>query len=140
VTAGFLVDKSALARWDQPAVGAALEPALTAGLLWTCPPVELEVLFSCRNAQEYLTVRQERALAYRHGRLASEVGVVAGELQEALARDGSLRSAGPVDLMIGAVAILEDLVVLHYDADFETLARADERLQQQWVAPRGALA
>ena len=41
--ARYLVDRSALARWDTPTVAAVLAPALAAGLLWTCPPVELDV-------------------------------------------------------------------------------------------------
>lgn len=139
MTVGYLVDKSALARWEAPSVAAVLDPALAAGLLWTCPPVELEVLYSCRNVDDLVTVRNERAVAYQYAELEPAVGRVAVELQEALARNGALRSAGPIDLLIAAVAIHRGLTVLHFDADFETLAKADERLGQQWVVPRGSL-
>jgi predicted nucleic acid-binding protein len=139
VTVGYLVDKSALARWELPAVAAVLEPALSAGLLWTCPPIELEVLYSCRNVEDYLALRGERTVAYRSADLETAVGCVAVELQEALVLTGALRSAGPIDLLIAAVAIDRGLTVLHFDADFETLSRADARLSQQWVVPRGSL-
>lgn len=138
MTPGYLVDKSALARWDNASVAAVLDPALSAGLLWSCPPLELEVLFSCRNASEYAEVRDDRAVAYRHVPLSPEVGVVALELQHALARHGALRSAGPVDLLVAAAAVRHGLTVLHYDADFETLAQADPRVAQRWVLPRGS--
>jgi predicted nucleic acid-binding protein len=139
VTVGYLVDKSALARWEAPSVAAVLDPALSARLLWTCPPVELEILYSCRNVADLVTVRSERAIAYQYAELEPAVGRIAVELQEALARKGALRSAGPLDLLIAAVAIHRGLTVLHYDADFERLSRADQRLSQQWVVPRGSL-
>jgi hypothetical protein len=139
VTVGYLVDTSALARWEAPTVAAVLDPALSAGLLWTCPAIELEVLFSCRNVDDFAVVLAERAIAYRHADFEPAVGQVAVELQEALARKGALRSAGPIDLLIAAVAIHRGLTVLHFDADFETLALADPRLSHQWVVPRGSL-
>jgi predicted nucleic acid-binding protein len=139
VTVGYLVDKSALARWEVPAVAAVLDPALAAGLLWTCPPIELEVLFSCRNVDDFAAVMGERRAAYRHADLDPADGQVAVELQEALARSGALRSAGPIDLLIAAVAIRRDLTVLHFDADFETLSGADQRLEERWIVPRGSL-
>jgi len=140
VTPRYLVDKSALARWDAPAVTAVLDPALAAGLLWSCPPVELEALFSAQSAAEYAAVRRDRATTYRQAPLAPEVGVVALELQASLATAGTLRAVGPIDLLIAATAVHHDLTVLHYDGDFELLAEADGRVAQRWVVPRGSVA
>ncbi len=139
MTPGYLVDKSALARWDEPTVAAVLEPALAAGLLWSCPPAELEVLYSCRYHGEYQAVREERADSYHSAPLEADVGAVAMELQEALARSGQLRAVGPIDLLIGAVAVRHELTVLHYDYDFELLAGADPRLRHRWVVPRDSV-
>ncbi len=135
----YLLDKSALARWDEPAVAAVLDPALAAGLLWSCPPVELEVLFSAQSAAEYATVRGDRSATYSHAALAPEVGVLALELQGSLASAGRLRAVGPIDLLVAATAVHHDLTVLHYDGDFELLAGADERVAQRWVVPRGSV-
>lgn len=139
MTARYLVDKSALARWDEPAVAAVLDPALAAGLLWSCPPVELEVLFSAQTAAEYATVRGDRATTYSHAALGSEVGSLAMELQACLASAGKLRAVGPIDLLVAATAVHHDLTVLHYDGDFEILAGADDRVAQRWVVPRGSV-
>lgn len=140
MTARYLVDKSALARWDEPAVAAILDPALAAGLLWSCPPVDLEVLFSAQSAAEYATVCNDRAATYSQAPLAPEVGMLALELQTSLATAGALRAVGPIDLLIAATAAHHDLTVLHYDGDFELLAEADERVAQRWVVPRGSVA
>ena len=71
MTARYLLDKSALARWDQPTVAAVLDPALAAGLLWSCPPIELAVLFSAQSPSEYTVVQHERAVAYSQARRSS---------------------------------------------------------------------
>lgn len=140
MTVRYLVDKSALARWDQPTVAAVLDPALAAGLLWTCPPVELEVLYSAQSAAEYSAAGRDRAAAYHHAPLTPEIGVVALELQAALAAAGTLRAVGPLDLLIAATAVHHDLTVLHYDGDYELLGDVDQRLVQRWVVLRGSVA
>lgn len=139
MTARYLLDKSALARWDQPTVAAVLDPALAAGLLWSCPPIELEVLFSAHSPSEYTVVQQERAATYSQAPLVAEVGVTATELQASLASTGQLRAVGPIDLLIAATAVHYGLTVLHYDRDFETLAAADGRVSQRWIVPRGSV-
>jgi len=139
MTARYLVDKSALARWDEPTVAAVLDPALAAGLLWTCPLVELEVLYSAQNATEYNAAAHDRAATYSDAPLAPQVGVVALELQAAMAAAGTLRAVGPIDLLIAATAIHHDLTVLHYDGDYELLSQADSRVVERWVVPRGSV-
>ena len=121
-------------------MAAVLDPALAAGLLWSCPPVDLEVLFSAQSAAEYATVFNDRATTYSQAPLAPEVGVLALELQASLATAGTLRAVGPIDLLIAATAVHHDLTVLHYDGDFELLAEADARVAQRWVVPRGSMA
>lgn len=139
MTARYLLDKSALARWDEPAVAAVLDPALAAGLLWSCPPVELEVGFSAPSAAEYAALRRDRAATYLNAPLAPHVGVVALELQASLATARKLRAVGPIDMLIAATAVAHSLTVLHYDGDFEILAETDDRLAQRWVVPRGSV-
>jgi predicted nucleic acid-binding protein len=59
------------------------------------------------------------------------------ELQHALARRGQHRVPIP-DLIISAAALLANLVVLHYDADFERIA-AVGGAAHEWVVPQGSL-
>jgi predicted nucleic acid-binding protein len=99
------------------------------------PPVELEVLYSAQSAAEYATVRADRAAPYRQAPLTSEIGQLALELQASLAEAGRLRAVGPIDLLVAAVAVHHDLTILHYDTDFELLAKADGRVAQRWVVP-----
>jgi predicted nucleic acid-binding protein len=44
-----------------------------------------------------------------------------------------------VDLMVAATAELSGLTVLHYDADFETIAKATGQ-PHRWIAERGTVA
>ncbi len=53
VTARYLLDKSALERMRLPPVRDRLGPIIEAGVAATCSMVDLEVLFSGRNAREH---------------------------------------------------------------------------------------
>lgn len=120
-------------------MAAVLDPALAAGLLWSCPPIELEVAYSAQSPSEYIVVQQERAVTYSQAPLVAEVGVTATELPASLANTLQLGAVGPIDLLIAATAVHYGLTVLHYDNDYETLAAADVRVSQRWVVPRGSV-
>lgn len=60
-------------------------------------------------------------------------------IQNALFNGGLLRAVGAVDTVIAAYAITNDAVVLHYDGDYEHVARVRDDFRQLWIAPRGAL-
>lgn len=55
-----------------------------------------------------------------------------------LARRGQHRGASLPDLLIAAVAERAGLVVLHYDADYDLIARVTGQ-RMEWVVPRGSL-
>jgi predicted nucleic acid-binding protein len=59
------------------------------------------------------------------------------DLQHELARRGQHRVPIP-DLIISAAALAANLVVLHYDSDFEQLADAGGA-PHEWVVPRGSV-
>lgn len=48
-------------------------------------------------------------------------------IQEQLTTEGEHRSAGPVALLMAAAAEEAGLTLLHYDRDFETIARTTGR-------------
>jgi len=136
LSARYLADKSALARFPHPVVEARLRPLLEEGLIATCAIVDLEVLFSSRTLVDYEEVLVERR-SLDSAPITPEVLDLAIDLQHELAKRGQHRLAIP-DLIISAAAQSAGLIVLHYDADFERVA-AVGGAEQEWVAPRGRL-
>jgi predicted nucleic acid-binding protein len=135
--ATYLIDKSALARMPKPAVRRRLVPILEAGEAATCALVDLEVLYSTRNVKEHAETRRRRALAYEKVALDDRIFDRAIEVQGKLARSGMHRLPIP-DFLIAAAAEAAGLIVLHYDADFDTIASVT-RQPTEWVVPRGSL-
>ena len=138
MTRGWLLDKSALSRSHLPDVVAALAPRLRAARLYTCAIIDLEILYSARNALEYATVAHDRREAYEWVEMDAETWARAARLQSELAVHAHLRAAGVADLLIAATAEQHGLTVLHYDRDFETLGRLCG-VQQEAVVPLGSL-
>jgi predicted nucleic acid-binding protein len=60
------------------------------------------------------------------------------EVQAALVRRGQHRAVSIPDLLVAAVAEVEQLSVLHYDADFELVASITGQATE-WVVPRGSI-
>jgi predicted nucleic acid-binding protein len=136
LTARYLVDKSALARFPHPVVRERLGPLLEEGLIASCAIVDLEVLFSSRRLVDYEAVLLERR-SLDSAPITPEVFDLAVDLQHELAKRGQHRLAIP-DLIISAAARSAGLIVLHYDADFERV-EAVGGAAQEWVVPRGSL-
>jgi predicted nucleic acid-binding protein len=136
LAAPYLTDKSALARLGHPTVARRLGPLLTEGLTATCPIIDLEILYSARSLDDYEGILEERR-AIRSYPIDSDVTDQANGVQHQLARAGRHRVAIP-DLLIAAVARIHDLVVLHYDADFDRIAEVTGQ-PMEWVVPRGSI-
>ena len=114
-----------------------LAPILESGEAATCAIVDLEVLYSARNAKEHSAIRRRRRLAYDRVSLSDEVFDRAIEVQGALAKTGRHRIPIP-DLIIAAAAEHAELTVLHYDADFDTIASVTGQ-PIEWIVPRGSV-
>jgi len=136
LSATYLADKSALARFPIPAVAARLRPLLEEGHLATCAIVDLEVLYSSRDLADYEDIAEERR-SLDSAPITPEVMATAMDLQHELARRGQHRLPIP-DLIISAAALLSSLVVLHYDADFERIF-AVGGAEHEWVVPQGSV-
>jgi predicted nucleic acid-binding protein len=136
LSAFYLADKSALARFPVPAVATRLRPLLEEGALATCAIVDLEVLYSSRGLVDYEEVLEERR-SLPAAPITPDVMTIAVELQHELARRGQHRVPIP-DLIISAAALVADLVVLHYDADFERIASAGGAAHE-WVVAKGSI-
>lgn len=137
VRARYLIDKSALARMPLEPVRRRLAPIIEAGEAATCAVVDLEVLFSARNAEEHERIRQRRALAYQSVPMTEEILERAVAVQGELAKTGRHRVPIP-DLLIAAAAESAGLTVLHYDGDYDLIATVTGQAVE-WVVPRGSV-
>ena len=137
MTARYLVDKSALARMPLEPVRNRLAPIIEAGEAATCAIIDLEVLYSARNHQDHERIRQRRSLAYHSVPITEAILRRAIEIQGELARSGRHRVPIP-DLIIAATAEVSDLVLLHYDQDYDLIAEVT-RQPAEWVVERGSV-
>jgi predicted nucleic acid-binding protein len=137
VNARYLIDKSALARMPLEPVKNRLAPIIEAGEAATCAIVDLEVLFSARNREEYEHIRRRRALVYRSVPVDEAVFQRAIAVQAELARTGRHRVPIP-DLLIAATAETAGLTLLHYDRDFDLIAEITGQ-PAEWVVERGTV-
>jgi predicted nucleic acid-binding protein len=137
--ATFLADKSALTRREtRPEVRDVLEPLLVAGEVATCGIVELELLYSATSRATYRALAE--ALRGMPRAPSGESCVRrALEVQAMLAERSQHRAVPLPDLLVAASAELAGLVVLHYDADFERIAKLTGQ-PTQWVVKRGSVA
>lgn len=136
VTPLWLVDKSALARLRHPAVAERLAPLFLNGLVATSPIIDLEVLYSARSYRHYQDILAERRSLPSYA-VNEEVTERAIQVQQLLAERGQHRVPLP-DLLIASVAEVNDLTVLHYDADFDRIAAVSSQ-SCEWVVPRGSI-
>ena len=131
-----LVDTSVLTRLRQSIVRAALEPLAASGRVGRAGISDLEVGFSARNLREWTQLAAALAAFplietdATHLRRARQV-------QRLLASRG-LRGRKIPDLLIAAAAEESGLAVLHYDADFDVIARVTGQ-PCEWVAPAGTI-
>ncbi|MFE7900034.1 PIN domain nuclease [Streptomyces sp. NPDC057424] len=121
--ADYLIDTSALARVLLAQNTAEWDDRIAAGLVAICDITELEVLHSARSSAG--RTRLKAALDAHYVRCPMPDGIYRRSrvVQEQLTAKGEHRSAGPVDLLVAAAAEEAGLTLLHYDSDFETLAR-----------------
>ena len=133
----YLIDKSALARMPLEPVRSRLAPIIEAGEAATCAIIDLEVLYSARNHQDHERTRQRRSLAYDSVPITEEILQRAIEIQGELARSSRHRIPIP-DLIIAAAAEASDLILLHYDRDYDLIAEVT-RQPTEWVVERGTV-
>lgn len=133
----YLIDKSALARMPLEPVRRRLVPIIEAGEAATCAIIDLEVLYSARNREDYETIRRRRALTYHSAPVNEKVLQRSLAVQAELARTGRHRVPIP-DLIIAAAAEMAGLILLHYDRDFDLIAEVTDQ-PTEWVVERGSV-
>jgi predicted nucleic acid-binding protein len=142
VSAELLLDNSAWARLDSPALAQARVDELAAALenqrLATSLPFLLEAGYSARTAQDHDELIAE-LLALPYLPIDSDVEARAVDAQGQLGRAGHHRMP-PVDLIQAALADRHGVGILHYDRDYDVVAtKTDLRFDSVWLAPAGSV-
>jgi predicted nucleic acid-binding protein len=137
--ADYLIDTSALVRLlRESSIRARWEQAVAAGLVALCPLTELEFLYSARSAADRTWLQRQLRDTYTWMEMPDRIYRRAAEVQAELTAQGTHRSAGPVDLLIAATAEAHQLALLHYDRDFDQIARVTGQ-PMRWLAAPGAI-
>jgi hypothetical protein len=118
----YLIDTSGLFRILRSDLRKAWSDQLAAGVIATCPVVELEFLYSARSLADRLEKQRLLQEVFGWVGMPDQVYERAAEVQQLLTASGKHRSAGPVDLLIAATAERERLTVLCDDRDYLTVA------------------
>ena len=136
-----LADTSAW-RWSERApvdIRRAFVDARTDGEIAVSGMVGLELLYSARNVDDFLSIREEMH-RYPYCPVGEEEWSRALEVYGALAAQGGAhqRSVKHPDLLIAAAAEAAGVPVVHYDEDFDRIAAVTAQ-PTRWLAPRGSL-
>lgn len=136
--ATFLADKSALTRSDtRPEVREVLEPLLLAGEVATCGIVDLELLYSATSRATYRALA-EALRGMPRVEMDEDCVRRALEVQSMLAERSRHRAVPLPDLLVAACAERAGLTVLHYDADYDRIAKLTGQ-SARWIVPRGSV-
>ena len=119
----YLIDTSGVFRILQDKLRQAWSDHLAAGVIATCPVVELEFLYSARSLADRLEKRRLLHELFGWVPMSERAWGRAEEVQQLLTEAAMHRSAGPVDLLIAATAERERLTLLSDDRDFTAIAQ-----------------
>ena len=119
----YLIDTSGMFRILQDKLRQAWSDHLAAGVIATCPVVELEFLYSARSLADRLEKRRLLHELFGWVPMSERAWERAEEVQQLLTEAAMHRSAGPVDLLIAATAERERLTLLSDDRDFTAIAQ-----------------
>jgi predicted nucleic acid-binding protein len=135
----FIADTSAWARAHDETVRGDWAAALRNRQIATCPIVNLELLYSARDGDEF-DRRAEDLAQLRDVAITRSVANAAQQAFRDLAHVGPMhhRSIKLADLLIAACAQDAAIGVLHYDEEFDRLAMALD-FESHWIADRGSL-
>jgi predicted nucleic acid-binding protein len=132
----YLVDTSVLKRLRTPAVRARVEALAAAGELGRATICDLEVGYSARSAAEW--DRLTAALDAFHRVETSSAHVRRAMQVQRLLAARSHRGRKLPDLLVAAAAEQRGVAVLHYDSDFDLIARVTGQ-PCEWVVEPGRI-
>ncbi len=132
----YLVDTSVFARIELPEVGEQLEQLAMAGKVWTCRVVDLELAYASRGRDAARLISDRTA--FPEAPITPAVMERALQVAGLMAGRGLHRGAKPIDLIIAAAAEARGLWVLHYDDDYDRIAKVTKQ-HVRWIAKAGTL-
>jgi len=140
-TTGYLVDNSAFARADHPAVAPLWSSGLAHDRLYSCGPFVLEALYSSRNLTDMRELFEELTEALPYVEISERTWRLACDAQLAMATVAPQFHRRPiVDYLVAAAAHEHDLGVLHYDRDYDhILEHTTLEYVSRWIAAPGTL-
>jgi predicted nucleic acid-binding protein len=131
-----LLDSSVVTRLGQPSVREAIEPRAERSELARAGICDLEIGYSARNATEWDRLAQALN-AFELVETTSAHLRRARQVQRLLASKHQRGRKVP-DLLVAAAAEAANLVVLHYDADFDRISAVTGQ-PCEWVVPAGSI-
>lgn len=132
----YLVDTSVFARLELAEVGDRLEQLALAGKVWTCRVIDLELTYASRRRDVARLIEDRRS--FPEAAITPAVMDRALQVAGLMSARGLHRGAKPIDLIIAAAAEARGLSVLHYDDDYERIAKVTGQ-PTEWIARRGTL-
>ncbi|GAA2376707.1 hypothetical protein GCM10010246_84440 [Streptomyces cuspidosporus] len=103
-----------------------------------CEITELELVHAVGGREERAVLERYLHDAFGWTPVPDRALTRARQVQDLLVTSSLHQGPGAVDLMTAATAELCGLTLLHYDADFETIAKVTGQ-PHQWIAPRGSV-
>jgi predicted nucleic acid-binding protein len=131
-----LVDTSVISRLGVDSVRAMVDPLAEEGRVGRAGITDLEVGYGSRNAREWdrdmddLSIFELVETTGEHVRRARQV--------QRLLASRSQRGRKVPDLLIAAAAEQAGLTLLHYDSDFDLIARVTGQ-GCEWIVPAGSI-
>lgn len=128
----YLADTSALVRILRRQVDARWDDTVERGLVALCEPVLVEAL-TIADAKRYDRVEREIRETYPWVPVPDDAWEVVRSVRRELAARSQHQGLSVADHLVVATAIRRKLVVLHEDADFETVSRIVPQLRQERI-------
>lgn len=126
----YLIDTSALVRVLRRRAAPHWYEYIERGLVAICEPVVTETL-TMADTKAYQRVEADLHDAYPWVPVPDDVWDVVRATRRELAAHSQHQGLSVADYLVVATALRRKLVVLHQDADFETVARLVPDLQQE---------
>ena len=133
----YLADVSVITRLVHVEVAEVLAPLLVAGQVGTCGVLELGLYALVRDPDELAAVMRCRSTAF--GWLTTDdVDMHRAVQVQALVAGTRQRLTARPALVVAAVAERHQVSVLHYDPDFDLIAKVTGQ-DTMWVVPEGTV-
>ena len=142
LTVELLLDNSAWARLDASSLAhersEEIADLIEQARIGVCLPFMLEAAYSARSGRDHRALFDD-LLGLPRLYIDEQVEERALDVQGQLARVGHHRLP-PIDVIVAAIADVNQLGILHYDADYDLLAdKTDLRFASVWLADQGSL-